>query len=270
LDPQPIGQDIGKLYADYFTHGQEPTSAQPAPEKVLWRHKAKVSVVAARYGYPNPHANTMLNAVGKIGGFIPLFRDVAGAYVRDFPYVPGGCLLDVGCGNGDFLASMRDRGWRVKGVEPDPKASRVARERYGLDVATGTLGECGRVLRPGGRLVAETPNVESWGHRRFGTSWRGLEPPRHLFLFSRPSLRACAEKADLQIVSLRTSSRGARLFYMASHALREGLPQPQGRDYRPGQGVAYKSWGFLVWEEALRLMNGRAGEDLILIATRGA
>ena len=45
-----------------------------------------------------------------------------------------GKLLDIGCGNGYFLAQMRDLGWDVVGVEPDPNAVKVAKEEYDLNV----------------------------------------------------------------------------------------------------------------------------------------
>ena len=35
-----------------------------------------------------------------------------------------------------------------------------------------------------------TPNASSWSHRVFGSSWRGLEPPRHLHIFAMNSMRA--------------------------------------------------------------------------------
>jgi SAM-dependent methyltransferase len=53
----------------------------------------------------------------------------------------------------------------------------------------GTLAECARILKPGGRLILFTPNSTSLSHQLFKQDWRGLEPPRHLNLFSMPSLR---------------------------------------------------------------------------------
>jgi SAM-dependent methyltransferase len=44
-----------------------------------------------------------------------------------------GRVLDFGCGAGDFLAELRDRGWACHGVELNAGAIRAARER-GLDV----------------------------------------------------------------------------------------------------------------------------------------
>jgi 2-polyprenyl-3-methyl-5-hydroxy-6-metoxy-1,4-benzoquinol methylase len=46
-----------------------------------------------------------------------------------------GTLVDVGCGMGFFLRKARDAGFSVKGVEPSPTLSAIAREQFGLEVA---------------------------------------------------------------------------------------------------------------------------------------
>ena len=48
-----------------------------------------------------------------------------------------GRALDIGCGVGGALVTLRDRGWDVTGVEPDDAMAAVARERFGLDARTG-------------------------------------------------------------------------------------------------------------------------------------
>jgi SAM-dependent methyltransferase len=52
-----------------------------------------------------------------------------------------------------------------------------------------TLGAVFSLLRPGGFLYVDTPNIDALGHESYGRYWRGLEPPRHLVLFNRNSLR---------------------------------------------------------------------------------
>src|SRR5258708_36641931 len=98
---------------------------------------------------------------------------------------------------------MRRLGGDAEGVDVDPLAVENARAR-GLPVRLGDLAaqrypadhfdaiymshviehvhdpvallsECRRVLKVGGRLVALTPNVESWGHRRFQRAWAPLD-----------------------------------------------------------------------------------------------
>jgi 2-polyprenyl-3-methyl-5-hydroxy-6-metoxy-1,4-benzoquinol methylase len=59
----------------------------------------------------------------------------------------------------------------------------------------GTLRACHRLLKPGGRLWLETPNVAALGHKVFGVNWRGLEAPRHLVLFSAPALKQLLQDA---------------------------------------------------------------------------
>lgn len=296
LNPQPSPDDIGKLYEHYYTHGPAPSAESSPSLDVSWHYKVRMSVLAMHYGYRSALPSRAWEAVGKIGRLLPLLREAAGAMVMYLPIAAGGRLLDIGCGSGGFLARMRDYGWKVQGVEPDPDAARVGRESLGMDVATGTLEgatlpaasvdaitlhhviehvpdpiallrECRRVLKPGGRLVAITPNVESFGHKFFKSCWRGLEPPRHLHLFSLPALQACADRAGLHTESLRTIDRLSREIYIFSQAIRHGVPHPHD-GHRPGRRLAYQAWAFFALEESLRILNGNVGEELVLIATR--
>jgi SAM-dependent methyltransferase len=159
-----------------------------------------------------------------------------------------GRLLDVGCGNGAFLAKMRDLGWEVVGVEPDPKAARVAREDFGVAVFQGrleeaglsdgsldtitmhhviehisdpvdVLRECYRIVKPSGILVIVTPNLNALGRHLMGISWRGWEVPRHFTLFTPGALRACVEEAGFHVRTLRTVIRSARWIWAASRLM---------------------------------------------------
>ena len=50
-----------------------------------------------------------------------------------------GRLLDVGCGNGDFLRIAKEGGWETLGTEVSDWAIKHMRERLGLDVRQGDL-----------------------------------------------------------------------------------------------------------------------------------
>jgi 2-polyprenyl-3-methyl-5-hydroxy-6-metoxy-1,4-benzoquinol methylase len=45
-----------------------------------------------------------------------------------------GRALDVGCGNGEFLASLKEAGFDVYGVEPDPLSASFVEEKLGIQV----------------------------------------------------------------------------------------------------------------------------------------
>jgi SAM-dependent methyltransferase len=170
------------------------------------------------------------------------------------PDVPGRAL-DLGAGNGTDLAWLASRGWEPWGVEPDAEAATEAGKRLGrgadrvfvgqaegasfaeesfdlilmmhviehLHEPRAVLEAAHRWLRPGGRIVIRCPNFDSLERRIFGRQWRGLDLPRHLFHFSRPTLEAMLQavgysprafRPELQasslVGSLRLSAAGLR------------------------------------------------------------
>jgi len=48
-------------------------------------------------------------------------------------------ILDVGFGNGFFLALAREKGWNVMGVDTSPQNVKIAKERFGMDLIHGLL-----------------------------------------------------------------------------------------------------------------------------------
>lgn len=138
-------------------------------------------------------------------------------------YVPGGPgkLLDVGAARGDFLALMQERGWEVAGIEPfddagNPHGLPIHRVRFpegcdlpseSFDVVTAwavfehlhdpaeAFRECARLLRPGGRLVLQVPNLRSI----YGRYSLQEDVPRHLYFFSPGTLRQYGAAAGLRL-----------------------------------------------------------------------
>ena len=78
----------------------------------------------------------------------------------------------------------------------------------------GLLKECRRVLKPGGRFILGTPNSESFGRLLFKADWRGLEPPRHLYLFCPSSIGMILNMAGFNMASIRSLNSS----YMCWHS----------------------------------------------------
>jgi len=95
------------------------------------------------------------------------------------------------------------------------------------------LRACHRLLKPGGRLWLETPNVDSLGLARFGRNWRGLETPRHLVLFGRRGLRQACMAAGFAMPRDLPRPSPCLDIYRASQAMANGLP-PQRAEAASG------------------------------------
>jgi SAM-dependent methyltransferase len=244
LDPRPDSASIGRAYGGYYTHDE--ISAQQAPLR-RWKLALRNGYLNSRYGYserpaiPLPHPLYPARWRHRMSRSIRHLSRPGSAVPR---------LLDLGCGNGSFLSCMQQLGWEGFGLEPDQRAVRAARGA-GLAVEQGVLTEstfpsglfdavtmnhviehlhepvkmlqlCHRVLRPGGILWIATPNVASLGLARFGPAWRGLEPPRHLVLFTLGALQGALERAGFEPARAPLLGMGARWMYRASARLRLG------------------------------------------------
>ena len=190
-----------ELYpADYAPHG-EAVAATSAP------HPALAAYLARHRGYAH------LGTGGRGTPLDPFLRWRAG--IQLIPaYVAGGRVLDVGCGNGGLLRTLRALGWTdLHGIEPDPAAAAIARST-GADVRQGAvedilpgfpaahfdaiiasmviehvaepyevMREIARALRPGGELLLSTVTRDSLDARFFGPYWAGFDFPRHMTYF---------------------------------------------------------------------------------------
>lgn len=186
------------------------------------------SYVNAHYGRGQPS----LGLLGRmLAGRMPdLTRTLESTY-RYMPF-PGDVdqprLLDLGCGNGDFLKVASAAGWQVHGSDPDPAALKVAEtlkyeiRQGGIEVWQDSDGvfdaitmnhviehlhdplhdltRCHALLKPDGHLCIETPNFDALGRDIYGPFWRGLEIPRHLVIFTWDSLRRALTDCGFEIV----------------------------------------------------------------------
>lgn len=247
LDPMPIKEDIGKAYAHYYTHTSQSNERHVGMLKRIY-FLLKREYLTSKYNYQFKSNSLLIPCIGQFLYLFPLRRAEADGEVRFLNAVPSGKLLDVGCGSGDWLLSMRELGWEVTGVDFDESAVKEGRER-GLTVycenleqlnfpnesfdavclnhviehvydPVRTLKECARILRPGGKLVVSTPNGSSLGHRIYKKYWRGLEPPRHLHIFSFQSMHQAISLAGFQKTTVMPQVADSIIY--ESHLLRRG------------------------------------------------
>jgi SAM-dependent methyltransferase len=141
----------------------------------------------------------------------------------------GSRILEVGAGDGSFVAAMRAAEFDARGVEPSRRAVTAA-GAHGIPVAQGTIEESepdgpvdavvawhvlehvddpaaalGRMrgwLRPGGTLVVACPNLSSLQARIAGDRWFHQDVPRHRVHFTAGGLATLVERAGFAVERL--------------------------------------------------------------------
>lgn len=141
-------------------------------------------------------------------------------------------VLDVGCGKPSFLKLLNEKtGCGAKGIDFSDEGWRNEADRYrnlelevaeftdftsekSFDLITmwhylehdydprATLEKMRTLLTPGGRLVIEVPNYDSWTRVLQGPNWEGYHTPRHTAVYSPVTLRRLLNNSGWRIEQL--------------------------------------------------------------------
>jgi 2-polyprenyl-3-methyl-5-hydroxy-6-metoxy-1,4-benzoquinol methylase len=298
VNPFPAPEVLGEIYKSYYTHSETNYFVQNIHKQGLLDKLTdyfKFQVYRSN-GYGAQLKRRGLSYLINVAGRLPVFSSYVSLDMLGVRPEWGKKLLDIGTGNGEYLRLMKILGWDVEGTETDIKAVEYANTVLGIKVYTGFLSdiklpsdtydvltlnhviehvhdplelilECKRILKPGGRLVVLTPNSLSWGHKKFGRNWRGLETPRHIQVFSAANFATLASQAGIHIEKLSTSARIARYLYSTSVHIKQGKFNI-GQGGKRGYLLAFKSYIFQVFEELSLLTNNKNGEEIYFIGKK--
>ena len=148
---------------------------------------------------------------------------------------PSGVLCDVGARYGVLVHRAREWGYDAFGVELNESAVAIAAEA-GVPVAVGRISDIpavmhargvesvdafvlddvlehlvdpardlsllGEVQRPGGYLLTRQMDLDSLGHRWFGSNWYYIQPAAHMNYFNEASARRLLEGAGYELVEV--------------------------------------------------------------------
>jgi 2-polyprenyl-3-methyl-5-hydroxy-6-metoxy-1,4-benzoquinol methylase len=223
---KPILNCEGFGYVRCTACGLVQMNPQPLKDEIIARYSSVFAEDYLRYELDNEAAFLKLQQLAiKDAGFYKLEK-VFLLRAKDRPSV-----LDVGCATGTLLAFLRDRGWRVTGVEISA-CWEYARNERKLDVRNlpleenkfpdesfdvilashliehlndprSFLVEIFRILKNDGYIFISTPNISGFQARLFGGFWRSAIFD-HLYLFSVRTLKTMLKMAGFKVEKVST------------------------------------------------------------------
>jgi SAM-dependent methyltransferase len=296
LDPVPAEQDVARLYSDMDYFGHRETQGRAKRRSLIreLRDMAGLGYLELRWGYRSPNAGRFSRFAGYLIYSDPVKRLALDHSVMFLPAHNHGRLIEIGCGDGEFLARARSLGWQVEGIDFDARSVEMAK-RKGIPVTCGTPGEqnlransydaivlchliehvhdprtllrdCYRILRPGGQLVVLTPNAQSLSHRIFRKCWLPLDPPRHLQIFNPVNLPRLVRQTGFEVLECSTDASMSRVAFVAGRVLQQTGHYDPWQPWSVKQKLECLAWELL--QMVLGTVTHQIGETLRVIASK--
>jgi 2-polyprenyl-3-methyl-5-hydroxy-6-metoxy-1,4-benzoquinol methylase len=142
-----------------------------------------------------------------------------------------GEMLDIGCGTGAFLNTMKTAGWGITGLEPDATARAKATELYSIKPLSSEkifelkpstyhaitmwhvlehvhelheyIKQLSTLLTPNGKIFIAVPNYTSKDAAIYGANWAAYDVPRHLYHFSPAAMQQLIAQHNLKITAIK-------------------------------------------------------------------
>ena len=165
-----------------------------------------------------------------------------------------GQILDLGCGIGAFLDTMKHANWLCTGIEPDEGARNKAQELYGLQVKDAGefynlpfetfdaitlwhvlehvhelhpyITQLSKLLAPGGKLFIAVPNYTCGDEKIYNEYWAAYDVPRHLYHFSPTAMEQLMNKHGLKIDKMEPMWYDSFYVSMLSEKYKTGIQHP--------------------------------------------
>ena len=227
LNPRPTMEELASCYSSGYYAYQKPNLTKIEKRLAKLNHSPFKDILKERFHYTSAQSHSFFKKILLRFLFLfcrPLFRGV-------LQFQGSGRILDIGCGSGLHLWFLKNLGWQVWGLEISSQAAQVA-QSLGVNVFCGELTQANfpsqyfdiirmnhviehlprpaaylkeikRLLKPAGDCLIRTPNIRSLNYLIFKKYWRGLEAPRHLYLFSPATLKRLLHRLDFQIKKTR-------------------------------------------------------------------
>ena len=150
---------------------------------------------------------------------------------RIMKYKKNGRILDIGCGDGEFLLLLYKKGWKTYGIDISRKACKLATDKLKQNILNHELKDCNfpeayfdlitlnhvlehlldpnkelreihRILKGRGMLLICVPNIGSFQFKISKEHWFGLRLPWHVYQYSPNTIVAMLKKNGFEVVKI--------------------------------------------------------------------
>ena len=164
--------------------------------------------------------------------------------------VERGRILDIGCGTGEFLNTLKKRSWNVTGVEPDDGAREMAINNFGISVfpvedlmglpeekydaltmwhvlehvheLDSYMVKIRSLIKADGVIVIAVPNYNSHDAEVYEKVWAAYDVPRHLYHFTKTSMETLLKRHQLKLEQIKIMPFDSFYVSMLSEKYRGG------------------------------------------------
>lgn len=202
----------------------------PSPEVLADHYKIEAYYTRGRATAGELRISFLDRVRAKLAGWLDRGMDQTRLVMKWAP-LASGRVLEIGSGGGKVLRLLKDAGYDVTGVEPDANA---ASRQDGLHVLAGTaeqlpaeimaskfdyvilqhvIEHCAdpvkvaqnirAVLKPGGVVLVEAPNIDCLDFRMGKLTWPHLGVPRHLLFWNRATLSRLFTQSGFDVASVQ-------------------------------------------------------------------
>jgi len=151
--------------------------------------------------------------------------------IQNQTQLKSGTILDIGCGTGAFLNTMKEAGWKITGLEPDDRAITKAKSLYQIQPQPSSelfnmseqqfdaitmwhvlehvhqlneyFFQIRKILKDNGTLFIAVPNYTSFDAYFYKETWAAYDVPRHLYHFSPMSMELLVKRYGMKIKTIK-------------------------------------------------------------------